>query len=465
MRSRRIGAAALGSCLLLSACATNLDLEQAWRMLPRRTAPDLPTLLAAGADLPIPEGLRAVSGELRSVPLKWDPILTGEIGGYAIERAPAPDGPFERIGAVSGRGATTFLDRNESDGDGAWPLEDATTAYYRVRAFAPTGELARTTSAVVSATTASPPAAPEGLRAYSHQPRQVPLSWRASEDPHVASYTVYRSPTSRGPFEPIATLDGRHATVYVDEGLGDLRVFYYGVSARNSAGGEGAPAEAVRAVTKPEPLPPHDLRLVDQRLGANHLRWEPNVEPDVVEYRLYRTEQGAREPELIASLRGGSSSAEDSDVGAQERVSYTLVAIDRDGLESSPAEPVDVTSVGYDLSATFRPDGVHLRWNPRTDEGFRGAAVFAHGWLGPSEVTFVEGDSWIDRSVEPGKRYRYTVTLERPNGSRAPSSSPVEILVPDRPDVPPEAGVPPPGGSLIFGRQGLDSGGLDRIPR
>ena len=64
------------------------------------------------------------------------------------------------------------------------------------------------------------PATPEDLRAYSHQPRKVPLSWRASDDPNVTGYVVDRSPTYRGPFEELARIDGRFETVYVDTDLG-----------------------------------------------------------------------------------------------------------------------------------------------------------------------------------------------------------------------------------------------------
>ena len=52
----------------------------------------------------------------------------------------------------------------------------------------------------------------------------------------MAGYVVYRSPTSRGPFEEVAELSDRYGTAWVDRGLGDLRVFYYRVASRNAAG-------------------------------------------------------------------------------------------------------------------------------------------------------------------------------------------------------------------------------------
>ena len=419
-RSPRSALACLAGLLTLTACAASLDVDLARRVLQPPRPPPVPPLLEAAAGLPVPEGLRATSGELRSVPLQWDPLLTPSVAGYAVERALAAEGPFVRIAAVAGNAATAFVD-GAAGSDGA-------TLFYRVRAFAATGALGAEPSAVVSATTASAPPPPTGFRAYSHQPRCVPLAWEPSPDPTVGGYVVERSPSARGPFERLAQLEGRHSSVYVDRELGDLRVFYYRVAAVNRAGGPGPISDAIRAVTKPDPLPPASLRLAGQRLGANRIAWEPNVEPDIVAYRVFRVREGSREP--LAELPASQTSTEVAGVGADERAAYSVIAVDRDGLTGKPAAPLAVASVGYRLVASARPGGVLLTWEGRREEGFRGARVFRHGALRAVEVGFSEDGTWVDREAEPGGRYRYSVVLERPDGVRAPPSSPVEITVP-----------------------------------
>jgi hypothetical protein len=243
---------------------------------------------------------------------------------------------------------------------------------------------------------------------------------------------VYRSPSSGGPFEPLARIEGQHTTVYVDSGLGALRVFYYQVTARNVFGAEGPPSEPVRAVTKPEPLPPIGLRTVEQRLGTNRLMWEPNVETDIAEYRLLRIREGADVPEVVASVPLEATTAEDDAVAAGERVAYALVAVDSDGLQSASSEPIGVECEGYGLSARGEPDGVHLRWNPRAEEGFHGARVLRTRWFASQELAFVHSDSYVDGDARPGVSYRYVVILERPDSTRAPPSLPVAVEVPRR---------------------------------
>ncbi|TFG95812.1 MAG: hypothetical protein E4H11_04410 [Myxococcales bacterium] len=419
-RSPRVALACLAGLLSLAACVGVLDFDRARQVFQPPRPPSPPPLLETRQELPVPEGLRATSGELRSVPLQWDPLLTPGVAGYAVERALAAEGPFARIAAVAGNASTAFVD-GAVGSDGA-------TRYYRVRAFAPTGALAVDPSAVVFATTAPAPAAPTGFRAYSQQPRSVPLAWEPAPDPTVGGYIVERSPSARGPFERLVQLEGRHSTVYVDLGLGDLRVFYYRVAAVNRAGGAGPISDAIRAVTKPDPLPPAGLRLAGQRLGANRIEWEPNVEPDIVAYRVYRVRGASRE--RLAELPASQTSAEDPSVAADEGAVYSVIALDRDALESEPAPALQVASVGYGLVATARPDGVLLAWERRTEEGFRGARVLRHGALRAVELGFSADGSWVDRDAEPGGRYRYSVVLERPDGSRAPPSSPVEITIP-----------------------------------
>jgi hypothetical protein len=431
----RLAARAAAVALCLCGCAGTLDVDRAKRWLEPTEEPSVPALQAAAtAELPAPEGLRAASGELRQVALRWDPLLSDDVAGYVVERSGEREGPFQRVAAVAGRANTVWVDdgHDAAQAEAAAPggLDDGETLFYRVRAFSRVGEQGRNVSPVVAATTAPPPDPPPGLRAYSMQPREVPLSWQPSSDPHVAGYVIERSPTSRGPFVRLARIEGRHRTAFVDRGLGDLRVFYYRVASLNTAGGRGAPGEPVRAVTKPEPLPPLGLAVASQRLGENELAWEPNVERDLAGYRLLRTRADGGS-ELVATLPPATTRVIDAGVAANERVSYTIVAVDDDGLVSSEAEPIEVESVGYELSATLRPDGVHLAWNPRTDEGFSAARVFVGGALRQSELGRATDGSFVHDRVQPGHTYRYTVVLERSDGRPVPPSAPVELRVPE----------------------------------
>lgn len=434
---RRVGALA-AAALLFSGCGAAFDTEGAARFLRSAETPRGPLLREdPPAALPAPEGLRAVAGELRSVPLKWDPVLQGDVAGYVVERARRPKGHFQRIGTTSDRFETSFVDRGADLAPKAGPtpgadLGDGATYYYQVRAFDSAGHVAAAASAMVDAATAPPPARPEDLRIYSHQPRKIALSWRPLPDPTVAGYVVYRSPSESGEYLPVARVEGRHTTTWVDQRLEPLRVFYYRVAAVNQAGGEGMPTATTRGVTKPEPLPPAALRVAAARLGAIRLTWDANVESNIAGYRLTRRREGSDDEEVVAEFRPEESSAEDRAVGAGERVVYRVFAIDSDGLVSAPSDPVAATAPGYGLEAFAEEAGVRLRWAPAGEAGFASARVLRDGRFGAREIARVTGSEYLDREVEAGERYHYTVVLLGEDGREALPSERVEVAVPAR---------------------------------
>jgi hypothetical protein len=182
------------------------------------------------AELPAPDACaRRAASTARSAAL--GPRADPGVAGYVVESALAEAGPFRVRATLRDRGVLAWVDR----GDVAEALGDGATRFYR-----PARVRARRTRLVDGvggrlATSAPLPDPPEGLRAWSRQPRSIPLTWDPSSSPIVAGYIVERSPNPGGPFEVIAELDGRQSTHLLDTGLGDLRVLYYRVSARNSA--------------------------------------------------------------------------------------------------------------------------------------------------------------------------------------------------------------------------------------
>ena len=422
-RLARIGLAAFA--LAATACA-GAPFGSPWFGGPEPVAAPEPALVYdPPADLPAPDAVRATSGQYREIPLRWNPVLIPGVAGYVVEGALAAAGPFRVRATLRDRGVLAWVDRGEAKE----PLGDGAERFYRVRAFVHDGRLSSTASPVVTAISAPLPAPPDGLRAWSRQPRQVPLTWDPSRDPVVAGYTVERSPNPGGPFEVVADLDGQQSTHLLDTGLGNLRVLYYRVSSRNPGGERGAPSEVLRAVTKPAPLPPIALHVDRRRLGAIALAWEPNVETDLLGYRLRRWHKGSPS-ETVTYVGADKTRAEDIQVATETAYDYTLIAVDLDGLESWPSSPVHAVGLGYDWHASVSPHEVRLSWNAHTDEGFVRAQITRASGFG-RERTFVTDTAEIrDVDVTPGETYRYRIQLERGDGQKAPESQLISIDVP-----------------------------------
>ena len=417
----------VSAAVLALGCASSLDLGKMREKLAPRGPEPAPQLRdEPNPDLARVEGLRAASGELRAIPLRWDASREPEVAGYVVERAPSADGPFAYIATLADRFQTVYVDQGRDlapkreRGLAGGGLAHAETYYYRVRPFDRAGSVGNATPAIAAGTTAAKPAPPAGVQAYSHLPRRVALRWQPASDPNVTGYVVSRSPSPSGVYAELARIEGRHQTVYLDGELPDLGVFYYRVASVDAAGGVGDPSGAERAVTKGEPLPPTGLRVAAQTIGANTLRWEANVEPDLRGYRLIRKRAQAKEPELVAELPASATSATDSAVSAGETIAYRLVAIDTDGLRSVPSDPVEIVAAAYDLRADATAEGVRLSWSAAAQSGFREMRILRGG----EEVGRTGEASWLHPGGEAGDRYQ--VVGVHADGSEAPPSKPAQ---------------------------------------
>jgi fibronectin type 3 domain-containing protein len=422
--SARAGLLALCAAL---GCATSLDLGEMRDKLAPSAAEARPELSRdPNTALAAVDGVRALSGELRAIPLRWDASREPEVGGYVVERSPNADGPFSYIATLGDRFRTVYVDEGRdlapkrTLGLAGGGLAHSETYYYRVRAFDRGGRVAAAPATVVSGTTAAKPAPPSGVQAYSHLPRRVALRWLPASDPHVTGYVVSRSPSPSGEYSELARIEGRHQTVYVDRELPDLGVFYYRIASIDAVGGVGDPSGAERAVTKGEPLPPTGLRVAGQTIGANTLAWDANVEADLRGYRLLRKRAGADDPEVVAILGAGTTKATDRDVAPGKTIVYRLFAVDADDLESGPSDPVEIAGVAYDLGAEAASGGVRVSWNPAAQAGFRETRVLRNG----DEVGRSTSANYLDAGGDSGDRY--ALIGVRPDGSEAPRSKEVE---------------------------------------
>ncbi len=104
----------------------------------------------------------------------------------------------------------------------------------------------------------TPPQAPQHLTATAGN-HQVALNWSAAAQ--AASYNVYRSPLSGGGYQLVGSATG---TIYTDTTVENSKLYYYVVTALDSAGNESGWSNAASAV----PYPP---------IGwAGHL-WPPSL--------------------------------------------------------------------------------------------------------------------------------------------------------------------------------------------
>lgn len=426
--ARKLTYTVLLSALALAGCASSEKLAT------KLFAADKTIVYDRTSDLLPPEGLRVTSNADRQISLAWDPVLVGDVAGYAILRSSGSSGSggtispagtvdttARRVGITTSRFGTVFTDEGDTPGS----LGDGQTYSYRVHPYDGQGRMSRS-HAALTATTEAKPSVPAGLQVYSNLPRKAVLSWTPSEERAVTGYGVYRCPTMAGPWEHVSFAEGRLNTVYEDAIPGDLRVMYYRISAVNRFGGESEMTEApIRAVTKAEPLPPIGLAADAHKIGQVELHWAPNVEPDVAAYEVWRSAREGSDfaPEVrIGSVESAKTGYADTAVGCGETVRYRVRALDADGLESFFSEPLVVT--GPDLGLVLAPSagGFELRWDPARTGGFGAARVKELRSILPDrELASANGTNKVELpELSPGARLEVAFAGSGDTGTAPP---------------------------------------------
>jgi hypothetical protein len=159
----------------------------------------------------------------------------------------------------------------------------------------------------------------------------------------VAGYQVYRSDRGKsGPYERLAEVSGPS---YADASFEFGHLYSYKVRAVSREDGhtavstDSATVEIVPRDVFP-PTAPTGLTAL-YTAGAVELVWNPNTEPDLAGYNLYRREAGGQAQRLNAELLR-SPLFRDAAVIPGRRYTYRVTAVDLNGNESAASAEVEV---------------------------------------------------------------------------------------------------------------------------
>jgi|GEM_PF-3405577 DNA-binding beta-propeller fold protein YncE len=188
------------------------------------------------------------------------------------------------------------------------------------------------------------PKVPSGLRALGGD-REIQLSWDPSEEKDLVGYRIYRSNLPSSGFSQIGS---SMASFYLDKGLKPGTTYYYQIVSYYRTGIESGRSPIVAATTYDvSPAIPTGLAVsLDAERKGVRLTWNPNAEPNVVGYRIYRSRTPEGPFELLGSL--AANSYLDQAVEEEKTYYYRVSAYTDSGVESQQSKFVALT-------VTFRP--------------------------------------------------------------------------------------------------------------
>lgn len=269
--------------------------------------------------------LQAIVGLPNRVKIVWRPEDYPRVASYIIERNDLSSTEWKQIAEVNGRLSAEYIDAG---------LKDNYLYRYRIKVKTFDG-LVSNPSDIVEAHTKPLPPIVDNLRATNDQPKKIVLSWDPSKIPDFSYYKIYRA------INPILfysyyakTKDTKFEDLVNENG----KTYYYKVTAVDVDGLESLRQDSAVAGTtlgKPQEV---SITSANQDGQSIMLTWSSS-DNRAVSYNIIK-EYGSKKENLTGIT---SFSYQDKDVIPGVDYKYSIVALDKYGLESSPSEPIVVT--------------------------------------------------------------------------------------------------------------------------
>ena len=381
------------------------------------------------SDLPKVTQIRSIAS-MTAIGLEWKMVPDLSIEGYDIYRLDpgSEDKKLKRVARIDDRYSTHYVDTK---------LKPGTEYIYQMATYDKNGDESLQ-SAPHRVRTAPMIPSVSFVRAITQLPHRIKLIWRPHQDFRVVGYVIERADV-RHPekWEKIATVKNRLSAEYMDKNLGDGVVYMYRVRCKLCNGLITPPSEAVKAITKPLPLPPVEIHATHDLPRMIRVTWKPSPTPDVVYYKVYRAPFAIGFYTYRAKVKGTEF---DDRIGEDgKEYYYKVTAVDKDGLESEmPEAPVVGATLGRPLpplvtTAQVVGGHVELAWQPRDDRA-RGYEVIRSHWDGLIKKKKIFKNltqpHLSDLSVSPGVKYTYQVIEIDANGIKSEPSKGVDVYLP-----------------------------------
>ena len=385
---------------------------------------------------PIIESAKHIGGS--KVEIRWKmPVNEGDLKGFWIGRASGVSSKYNKITALLSQNTTKITDlRADLTG----------TNHYMVYAVDTSGNERASFPTYVALTDSLPPAAPKGLVAKAiadkaNKTGVVTITWKNNKEKDLQGYYVYFANDPDHEFSQI-TKQMLADTIFRDTiTLRSLtkNVFYKVVAMDKHF--NISDFSAVAIAQRPDIIPPvvpliTDLTVKD---STATVVWQRSPSNDVVEYRLYRREQG-KEWVKMKTFRGAQLSTrqfEDANLKTGIRYEYSLDVMDESGLISDRS-PLRVARA---LPPLFLPNPPEpevtyideskenqLTWNYAATGKYKIAIYRADNQKGYQLLGFAypKDSQYLDKPRQAG-RYKYMMRAIHDNGKQTQWSKEVTI--------------------------------------
>lgn len=353
-----------------------------------------------------------------------------QITGFKLLRSDQARGHYKEIHNISAQTREVF------------DQSPATSNYYVIAAYDRYGNESRSYPVLEMLNDSIPPSQPVQLIGKIDTLGIVTLRWKENTEADINGYRVYRSNFEGQEFLQITRTPVTTASYTDTVVLKTLtRKIYYKVVAIDK---RFNPSEFSAAVTveRPDVIPPASPSFNNVTLVKNGIAiaWNNSPSDDVTKEVLYRKSSKDKGwvPIRIFHTMDSVHTFVDSLVQDHELYAYTLIAVDKQGLESVPSKPVtqkaslrkNPVRIEYVNAKVNRQEKfIEIQWAYPEDvsgfriyRGVRGSAMSLYKVL-----TNTKARNFKDTNVVTNTSYTYRVQAEFKDGALSPLSDELNV--------------------------------------
>ncbi len=278
--------------------------------------------------------IKAISGLPHRIKIIWRPHPNPRVAAYIIQRNDLTNLKWHDIATIEGRLNAEYIDKG---------LEDNKTYRYRVKVKTYDGIIS-TPSDVVEGNTKPLPPIVSGVKASRNLPKRIKITWNKSPKKDVVYYNVYRAITPYLFYTYLAkTADNKFVDMIGKDGVAR----YYKVTAVDNEGLESLKQDnPVMGTTLDKPESPV---LTNVELDGNFVKisWK-RADNRAVKYNVIKRYNEGFSTKKIKYTNIYSTVYIDKDIAPGKSYSYSVIAVDKYGIESKPSEEIsiDVPEIG-----------------------------------------------------------------------------------------------------------------------
>lgn len=392
--------------------------------------------------LPEPIDLIAVPDD-KNILLTWEyQMFKSKFTSYYVERS--EDGNlFNRLGD------TPLVNLNDKPGSPAKRMyyvdtlsQNNKTYYYRVKGISPFGEQSPPSKVVSAQGIKKLTAVPHIFNYKFQKTGEVDIFWEFDKnaEAEVVNFELEWASQEKGPYKVVKNDISPASRELRYKDLTPSNYFKINAIGKNNTKTTSL-TTFIQTIDSIPPSPPIGLVGVVDTLGVVNIKWETNIEKDMLGYRVFRGNLKNEEvSQLTVSPIAKTSFIDTVQIKSlNSKVYYQIVAVDKrfnmsDYSEKLTLKKPDIIPPSSPIFTSYKvtPNGVALEWiNSSSDDVKKHqlyrkkASEIEKGW----ELIFTTDtiSKYIDKKAASNIKYRYAIFAEDTSGLQSLPSTPITI--------------------------------------